>query len=166
MELILVVAVLVILAGLSYPVIDSLFANSRLTEASDQIRARWSEARSRAIQERRSYRFAIKENTGKFRIAPDTGEYWEDGEPSANTSNQQALVMEGALPQRVLFGSPDALTTVSDWRTLVTFLPDGTANEDVEVNLSTKGTRSVTLRLRAVTGTATTAALTSTNKDS
>lgn len=181
MEVVLVMALMLTLGALAYPMVDSLYANSRLTAASDQIRARWSETRSRALEERRNYRFAVKDNTGKFRIAPDTQEFWPDGDPSADPGNpdQKPLVLENTLPDRVLFGNGNAQAGGNSqagsnpqgggntqpsggsagWRTVVTFLSDGTAKEDVEVTFSTRGARSVTLKLRGATGTTTTAAL-------
>lgn len=162
MEMVLVVALLVVLAGLSYPVMESYFASGRLSEASDLVRARWTETRSRAMQERRAYRFAIKENTGKFRIAPDSAEFWEGGA----RSDGEVLVVESDLPSRVQFGKSEAGAGGQDWQTLVTFLPDGSAQEDVEVPLSTRGSRIVTLRLRAVTGTSSVASLPGREKSS
>jgi prepilin-type N-terminal cleavage/methylation domain-containing protein len=170
LELSLVVALLVILAALAYPVVDNMYASSRLNAASDTIRARWNDARSRAMEERRAYRFSIKDNTGCFRLAPDSAEFWDDGEGLDEVdSDIPALVVEGSLPDRVYFGAGDgtaALDSASQWRTLVTFLADGTASDDVEVSFATQGARTVTLKLRASTGCAMTVSLPLANRDS
>jgi Tfp pilus assembly protein FimT len=168
----LVVAMLVILAAIAYPVVDNMYASSRLNAASDTIRARWSDARTRAMEERRAYRFSIKDNTGTFRLAPDSAEFWDDGEGTDEIgSDQPALVLEGSLPDRVYFGAGDATAaagseSAQQWRTLVTFLADGTASDDVEVNFATQGARTVTLKLRATTGCAMTVSLPAVNRDS
>jgi len=169
MEMVLVMAILVVISALAYPAIDSLYASSRLTAAQDMIRARWSETRSRALSERRSYRFAVKDSTVAFKIPPDSTEFWGDGDPSSGQTpdDQKPLVMEGNLPDKVLFGNDNGTTgSGGDWRTLVTFLSDGTAKEDVEINLSTRGAGAVTLKLRASTGNSSTASLAASRSDS
>lgn len=164
LEMVLVVGLLVIIAGLAYPVVDNMYASSRLNAASDTVRARWSEARSRAMEERRGYRFAVKDNSGEFRIAPETTEFWDDADESNNGSNddQMALVVEGSLPDQVFFGGTGAAASsaAQEWRKLVVFMPDGSASEDVEVTFATQGSRAVTLKLRATTGCAVTAVAT------
>lgn len=168
-EMVLVLLLLVVLAALAYPVVDNMYASSRLSAASDTVRARWSDARTHATEERRPYRFAIKDNTGSFRIAPDTDEFWDDGEEDLLANDQEAFVLEGSLPDRVYFGSSDASGAdgaAQEWRKLVTFQPDGSASDDVEVSFATSGASPVILRLRATTGTATTVALPRPQRDS
>ena len=50
---------------------------------------------------------------------------------------------------------PDGSVPIGQWVTQVTFLPDGTAQDDAEVFLQYPATRPITLRLRALTGTTT-----------
>jgi len=159
MEVILVMAILVVMAAFAFPVVTSMYSNSRLNAASDMIRARWTEVRSRAVEERRAYRFAVKDNSGKFRVAPETAEYWDDAEQSDNPDNdREPLIVEGCLPDRVLFSDSNntggAGAEGQEWRKLVTFLPDGTAREDVEITFGTQGSRPLNLKLRAATGCA------------
>jgi Tfp pilus assembly protein FimT len=160
--MVLVVTMLVVLAALAFPVVDNMYAGSRLNAACDTVRARWSDARARAMEERRPYRFAIKDSTGSFRIAPESAAFWDDAEEELLGDDADALVVEGTLPDRVYFGAANAGAAGSEgaqWRKLVTFLADGTASDDVEVSFSTSGARSVTLRLRASTGCAATVSL-------
>jgi Tfp pilus assembly protein FimT len=165
MEVTLVMAILVIIAGVSYPAMSSMMATSRLNAAADQIRARWTEARSHAIQERQPYRFAVKDHTSQFRVAPDSSEFWSGGSAPAGGSDGHSVI-EGSLPEQVVFGTSSApsgsgstASAGGSWRTVVTFLPDGTASDDVEISFSTNGSRTVSLKLRAATGASTTAAL-------
>ena len=70
-ELLLVLALLVILAGLAIPSIDYMYADSRTMAAVDQVRSKWAAARGHAVGEGRAYRFSIMQNSGAFRVAPD-----------------------------------------------------------------------------------------------
>src|SRR6516165_5511545 len=92
-ELLLVLALLVILAGLALPSIDAMYADSRVTAAADQVRASWASARAHAIREGRPYRFAIAVNGNGFRVAPDSSEFWGGGDaPAAAGGGEPPLV--------------------------------------------------------------------------
>jgi Tfp pilus assembly protein FimT len=159
METVLVMAILILIVALAFPAIDAIQAGPRLSAATDLVRARLNEARTHAIQDRMPYRFAVKDGTGLFKIAPDTSDYWSDGSSSAK--DDTAWVFEGSLPERVVFKTADEGGSDSDsWHTLVTFQPDGTAADDVEMTFQTNGAPPTTLRLRGSTGSVTTAALT------
>jgi prepilin-type N-terminal cleavage/methylation domain-containing protein len=163
-ELALVLALLVILAALALPVIESMQAGPRLTAAADTVRANLSQARSKAIEDRRSYRFAVKAGTGEFRVAPDSSDFWADGSAGGGAPadpDEAALVVDGTLPEKVSFDTAGSGGTGggSDWTTVVTFQADGTAAEDAQVSFHTQGASPATLRLRAATGLITEAAL-------
>jgi prepilin-type N-terminal cleavage/methylation domain-containing protein len=162
LEMVLVLALIVVLAVMAYPVLESLQAGPRLAAASDLIKAKLNDCRTHAIEERRPYRFAVREGTGDFKIAPDTSEYWDDGlgSPSADPEDT-SWVLEGSLPDKVTFALGDNASNnpSGDWQPLATFLADGTAKDDVEVTLRTRGAAPMKLRLRAVTGGITTASL-------
>jgi len=163
LEIVLVLAVLVVVAALAVPVIDSIQAGPRLTAARDVIQSRLLDCRTHAIEDRRPYRFAFREGTGDFKIAPDTTEYWPDdalGGPSADPEDS-SWVVESSLPVGVTFSLAEGSSVggSGDWRTLVTFLADGTAKDDVEITLNTHGAPPSTIRLRGNTGMITTASL-------
>jgi Tfp pilus assembly protein FimT len=157
METVLVMAILLILAALAFPCIDSLQAGPRLSAATDLVRARLNETRTHAIQDRMPYRFAVKDGTGAFKIAPDTSDYWSDG--STPAKDDTAWVFEGSLPERVVFAPSEEGSTSGSWHTLVTFQADGTAADDVDMTFKTNGAPPTTLRLRGSTGSVTTVAL-------
>ena len=75
LEISLVLAILIMLAALTLPSIESMYAEIPLNAAVDMVRAKWAEARSQAILESRPYRFAVIWHTGEFRVAPETTEY-------------------------------------------------------------------------------------------
>jgi Tfp pilus assembly protein FimT len=162
-ELVLVLAILVIAGALAIPAIDSMQAGPRLTAAADQVRASLNDARTRALDEHQPYRFACKDGTGQFKVAPDTSEYWPDGAapgPLAGGGQSQAAVTDGTLPDKVVFACDDtAHGGAGGWQTVAVFLPDGTARDDGEVTIRTRGAAPTTVRVRSVTGMVETAAL-------
>jgi prepilin-type N-terminal cleavage/methylation domain-containing protein len=179
LELILVLALLVILGAMVYPSLDEMYGNNRLTAGADMVRAAWASARSHALDEGQAYRFAILPGQGNFRVAPDTSQFWggnkggTSGPPSAAGDNANAsFVLEDVLPKGVRFALPDSgplggapdsgnsnpapgSVDPGSWHSLATFLPDGTALEDVAIAFQRRGSRPVVLKLRGVTGVVT-----------
>jgi type II secretory pathway pseudopilin PulG len=166
-EVALVMTLLVLAGILALPFIQPMLAGNNLQAASDMLRARWTEMRSRALADGRPYRFAIKDNTGNFKIAPDGEEFWGDagtgGSNAAPMSDIPPWVIQEQLPGQVLFLKAGTIGTGSDpsvggsssggWTTVFVFLPNGTAHEDVQVTFGMAGSRSLALKLRGATGT-------------
>jgi len=173
-EMVIVCALLLIVAGLSIPSIESMYSDSKMQAAVDQVRGAWAAARSHAISEGQPYRFSESINGSDFRVAPDGSEYWGGGDPPAPTdANNPPMVKEASLPSHISFtvaasdpGSADPSTPSSSapstsggaWTTTAVFLPDGTAQQDVEIifRLSEAGATPISLKLRALTGGMTT----------
>ncbi len=170
-ELMLVLAVLGALAAIAYPSLEAMYGGFRVTAAADAVRAAWADARSHAIDEGRPYRFSILPQHGNYRVAPDSGQYWggSGGQPAADEPG--GYVLEQALPKTIRFRSandPPGVETGGEsslevgavqpgsWTTVVTFLPDGTASDDVELVFQGPGTRPLAVRLRGLTGVVTT----------
>lgn len=160
LEVVLVLAIMVLLMAVSYPSIETMYGEVRLNAAADQIRARWAEARTQAIEEGRPYRFAVQPD-GRYRVAPDTSEFWSGGGTGdANTVNETdspPLDVEESLPKGVKF-SDGGLANAGDpgdsggWTTVVRLQPDGSASQDVEIVFEAPGCRPLSLKLRALTG--------------
>jgi prepilin-type N-terminal cleavage/methylation domain-containing protein len=173
LELAIVVAILAIVAAAAYPTMESMYADLQVSSAVDQVRAAWTSARVRAVDEGRPYRFAVVPGKGNFRIAPDSSEFWTgSGGSTANTgdnSTDKPLLFEDALPKGVAFAVADsaALAAIDDtklpigsvdpaqYSSVATFLPDGTSREDVRVIFSRKGVPPIVLRIRGITGAVT-----------
>jgi len=165
-EIILVMAVLVILAGLSYPSLENMYGYYRVQAAADTLRGNWAEARTRAMEEGRPYRFAVVLGKGNFRVAPDGAEFWAGSDAAPADSGTPPLIASDALPKGIRFrrvdgprGDADSNTIVptegidpGQWSPLATFLPDGTARDDVAIVLEAEGARPVVVKLRALTG--------------
>ena len=146
-EMLIVLALIVLLAGLAIPSIESMYADSRLQAAVDQVSGKWSQMRTRAILEGRSYRFAVGPAGSNFRVAPDDGSYWAGGDPPAASDSQAPpLVVEDSLPRGIQFAQADTpdlnpydalnpapASSSGTWNTVAVFLPDGTAQQDVEI---------------------------------
>jgi prepilin-type N-terminal cleavage/methylation domain-containing protein len=161
LEVLLVVAVMVILAAMAMPSIEAMYGDVRLSAAGDQIRGRWADARSKAIEEGRPYRFATQPD-GQYKIAPDTAEFWNgSGDASTLDSNDTdvpPLVVEESLPKGIKFADESNSGGSSDgggWQTALKFLPDGTASADMTITLTADGYPPVQLRVRALTGAVT-----------
>src|SRR5947209_8598718 len=81
LEVILVVAVIALVAALFVPTLENLYNPYKTQEAADSVRAAWALARTHAMEEGRSYRFAVVPGRGNFRVAPDEDEFWTGSDP-------------------------------------------------------------------------------------
>jgi prepilin-type N-terminal cleavage/methylation domain-containing protein len=153
-ELLVVLALLLLLAGLAVPSLETMYADYRLQAAVDQVRAKWAEARAHAVAEGRPYRFSTSADGGAFRVAPDDSDYWGGGgDASAPAGAPDApLVFEDSLPKGIRFASADSAPAAGDWSPVAVFLPDGTARNDVEILFQARYCTPILLRLRALTG--------------
>jgi Tfp pilus assembly protein FimT len=67
-ELLLVLALLVIIGSIVVPVFTGSFSSVRLRRAGDQVLARWSQTRARAIETGDTFQFRFTPNSGAYRI--------------------------------------------------------------------------------------------------
>jgi prepilin-type N-terminal cleavage/methylation domain-containing protein len=171
LEIVLVMAIIVMFAAISFPSIEGMYADARLQGGCDSVRAAWAEAQAHAVNESRPYRFAVVPGKGNFRVAPDSAEFWtgEGGTAMADPENP-AYILENSLPRGMVFPDeggnvpnvpagesslPEGTVGIGQWVTMATFNSDNTVQEDVEIPLQYPGTRPMILRLRALTGTTT-----------
>jgi len=169
-EILLVMAILVVVSAVTIPSLQSMYSSYKLNGSVDSVRSAWADARARAIEEGRPYRFAVEPAGSSYRVAPDQPEYWNGGDGPSDDPNGHGLVLARSLPSGVRFAvngeeppshvpaepTKDTLAekpvTSANWSTAVVFLPDGTAREDVQVVFTVSGCRPVTLQLRGLTG--------------
>jgi Tfp pilus assembly protein FimT len=153
-------ALVVVIAAMAWPSIEVMYGDVKLTAAADQVRACWADARTKAIEEGRAYRFAVQPD-GKFRIAPDAGDFWSGGgsgdNSDSNDPDSPPLVIEDSLPTGLTFGDETNSGEGTDgpWTTILRFLSDGTASADRAINIQAEGYRTVQLKVRALTGAVT-----------
>ena len=86
LEVVVVLAIMVIISALAIPSIQAMYGSYKLNGAVDSVRAAWADARSRAIDEGRPYRFSVEPNGTHYRVAPDDPDYWPGSGP-ANDPN-------------------------------------------------------------------------------
>jgi prepilin-type N-terminal cleavage/methylation domain-containing protein len=173
-ELILVLAVMVVLAAIAVPSLDAMLGTYRVTAAGDSVRGAWALARAHAMNEGRPYRFSVVPHKGNYRLAPDSSEFWSGNGSAPNSTEASAkpFILEEALPKGVRFSDPngpakgdteaggDSLLPPGNvdpgsFVSAVIFLPDGTARDDRELVFTTRGARSLSLKLRGLTGVVT-----------
>jgi type II secretory pathway pseudopilin PulG len=177
-ELVLVLALIIMLAAIAFPSLDSMYGGFKVTSAEDLVRSAWARARAQAINDGIAYRFCVAPGKGNFRIAPDTDEFWtgNDGAAANTDLANPPLIVQDVLPKGVRFltGKPEHGGAVdsggdtivpaggvdpSSWASPIVFLPDGTARDDAELTLSARGANARVLRLRGLTGIVTSRAL-------
>src|ERR1700726_371758 len=91
MEILVVVAIIVLLAGIFVGVMSMMYADETTVSASDIVRARWAEARSRSIKDGVPYVFGVVWNENVWRIAPEGEEFWGSGaEPMPQSESQSS----------------------------------------------------------------------------
>jgi type II secretory pathway pseudopilin PulG len=171
-EIILVMTILVIISAMSIPSLQSMYGSYKLNGGVDAVRSAWADARARAIEEGRPYRFSVEQDGSSYRVAPNQDDYWVGGNNGPDDDpNGKGLILEKSLPSGVRFavnGEPSNPSTVeeptkdtleekpvttSNWTTAVIFEPDGTSKHDVGVQFSVRGCKATTLQLRGMTGT-------------
>jgi len=171
-EILVVVAVMAVIVVLTVPTLHEMYGDYVIEGAADAVRGSWADARAHAMNESRPYRFAFVPGKGNFRVAPDSADFWNGGDGSAQANDSTPpWVFQEALPRGVRFADGDSPLPPDDggdtslasdgvgseaWVPIVTFLPDGTASQDVEVMFQSRSGRQVVLKLRSMTGSVTT----------
>jgi len=169
LEVMVVMAIIIIASAVSVPSFRAMYGPYKRDAGVDSVRSAWADARARAMNENRPYRFAVEPRGSAFRVAPDDPAYWEGGDGPQDDPNGQGLVLEKSLPGGVRFvvngegggGQPEdsdanpleeKAVGSAEWTPAVVFLPDGTAREDVKMVFEVRGCRSTILQLRGLTG--------------
>jgi len=169
LEILLVMVIIIIVSALSIPSLHWMYDSYKMNASVDSMRSAWADARERAINENRPYRFAMDANGTAFRVAPDDPAYWEGGNGPDDDPNGQGYILEKSMPSGVCFmvngqGSseppPDDNKVTADdkpvaaanWSPAAVFLPDGTAREDVKVVFYARGCKPTNLQVRSLTG--------------
>jgi prepilin-type N-terminal cleavage/methylation domain-containing protein len=181
LEVMLVVAIVVVVAGLTWPLLERPIAYERLKSAADKVRATWVRARINAQTSGEPYVFTVLSEDeyeicqrslglnpdAGLGLTPDGGREVTlrfDEDPSEQRSGD---LSEGRLPDGVTFdleesyASPEtAAAGLADTSATgifsVTFYPDGTADDlslaGAGLVLKNKYGHRVLLQLRGLTG--------------
>lgn len=131
MEMIAVLAIILILASVTYPTFRGLKGNSDQKAAADAVRGQVADARGLAMFHGQPYRMAVSSDGTRVRIAPDTLDF--STHPAASTPSAAATAIELKLERATAAVEDDeygsAQADGGGWITVGTFLPDGTCRE-------------------------------------
>ena len=178
LEILLVLAILIAMAAVAWPSIQSRLAYHRLTSGADQVRAAWSGARVDAMASGRVHVFRCRHDSGENVVEPWYGldDVLDSSEVESTEmlDEQEALlrpeVEVGTLPKGVIFfggeaqldsRSAAAAATLTgtqerddDWSGPIFFYPDGTT-ATAKLHVSSESGQGIDLRLRGLTGVVT-----------
>ncbi len=174
--MLLVLAVLAAMTAILYPAVDRLYRTSRFTQAMEQLRAKLSATRVRAIDDGHAYQFRfepegrrmvvvafgqrsvpLERDERRFsRDQPSDESWYYFAELPQGLQFQSAAATGQRLSPQQLRALPEAreLTAVR-WSTPVLFFPDGSSH-DAAIRVTDGSGRSILLSVRGLTGAATT----------
>jgi prepilin-type N-terminal cleavage/methylation domain-containing protein len=166
-EIVLAMAVIVVIVSITYPSLEAMLRQSRITAGADAFRAGLMNARAQAVEEGTAYRVGIIPGTGNFRVAPDGDAYWKPGAMPQQDDGRQAYIYEEHMPNGVVFSDTGSPITVqkdgetfnepekvspADYKSVAVYLPDGTARQDYQALLCGRGGTPLWVILRSLTG--------------
>src|SRR5471030_1390268 len=99
MEIILVMVIFIIVASLSIPLIQTMLTDSRISASGDAVRGKMAEARARAMEEGRPWRFGFIPNSGIYQLAPEDSTDWDV--PSQDLDERPDLIRD-SLPKEIV----------------------------------------------------------------
>lgn len=163
LEMLMVLGIIVLLAGLSWPALRGPLSNSRLRDAAKMVRVELAKTRLQAMESDAVLEFQYEAGGTKFRVGvlreapvdPNTTEHVSAAAP--------VEWVEFELPSGVAFAAPEFAEVVSVetapigstddplWSSPVVFYPDGTTT-NAEFVLHNEHDTSVVISLRGLTG--------------
>jgi len=153
LEVSLVAAVITVVSALAYPSLQGMYGYYRVNGAVDAVKTGLAQARARAIEEGKPYRFALAPNGRRFRVAPDEPSFWSG--PARPGMNGRGGALEASLPEGVTFSAQEAdgqSVGADGWAAPAVFQPDGAAQEDMVLVFRAEGAQPRAVSLRAMTG--------------
>lgn len=158
LELLLVLALVVIVMAMSVPVMQSMLTDARVTGAGDAVHGAMADARARAMDEGRPWKFGYIPGANIYQIAPEDSDEWN---ASARDAAIKAGLLRDELPPETYFGrkyedimfGSEPPNAESNWETGAIFLADGSARDDAEVYVGKPGMPPMKIALRGITGT-------------
>ena len=169
LEVCLVLAILVVIAGISLPLMEGTLSRAALEGGSDLLRGAWAKARLAAMQSGETYVFRFEPQGSRFQIvaldslgAPELNELAPDENDAEPFTSQIVSLSDNRLPDGIVFTGGDVslsnqlmamlpTATEGPWSQPILFHPDGTTS-DAYVLLANN--RQITMRvsLRGLTG--------------
>jgi prepilin-type N-terminal cleavage/methylation domain-containing protein len=155
MEMMLTLAVMVMIAGLSWPVFSRSFDNLRLKKAGDALRTAWASARLQAMTTGETHVFRFEYGAGNYVVA-----VWNTGESATEAAAATPLERPGMLPEGTVFHASEKIVDARAAMTEGTggqetpqlyFYPDGTTST-AQVLIANEHERFLKVELRGLTG--------------
>ena len=161
MELVFVLAIIIIAAAISVPVISTMMSDMSVTASGDRLRAMLAETRANAVADGRPWRLAFIPNTGIYQMAPEDSSEWSNA--AATDTSQQAELVRDSLPKEIvmslnqddIMGNEKGLPPGGNWETIAIFDPVGTARDDTLIYYGKPGSGPDRIGVRALTGVVT-----------
>ncbi|MGI9455461.1 MAG: prepilin-type N-terminal cleavage/methylation domain-containing protein [Aeoliella sp.] len=160
-EMLLVLALLVMIAGITAVALDGSMMSARLDEGAQRVRTAWSDARLQTISAGEQMAFTCLLGSRDFRLSS-----CNDSCAPAGTGEETSEGASGQLPNGIVFRSLRSTPRNSpvqelstrppnegQWSSPVIFTPDGTSYDAVVVIENESG-RQIELSLRGLTCTA------------
>jgi prepilin-type N-terminal cleavage/methylation domain-containing protein len=159
-ELVIVLAILVIVAAISVPVLRTMLDDAHMTAGGDMLRARLADTRAKAFDTGKPWKLAYLPNTGIFQFAAEDADEWNDTD---QTPREMPDYVRGELPKDIIMavnrddiaGAQGAPQAAGGWQTLAVFTGEGSATEDGVVYIGKAGFMPLRLRVRGLTGAVT-----------
>lgn len=171
-EILLVLALLVVIAGMMMPAISNSLSHARLTSGGEMVRAAWGKARLSAMQAGEAYVFRYEEGGSRYQIAQLAALSAEDAgdlntlPPLTDDDEEYAeadmlRLAKSRLPTDIIFSQGQvaavpqmagpALAAEGGWSQPITFYPDGTTS-DAAVLVANADGETLRVTLRGLTG--------------
>lgn len=171
-EIILVLALMVVIAGVTMPVISNAVTRARLESAGEMVRAAWGKARLAAMQAGEAYVFRYEEGGSRYQIAQLAALSAEGAAelnvlPSLSEDDEEYAeadmlrLSKNRLPTEIVFAQGrvatvpqavgPAMASQGGWSQPILFYPDGTTS-DAAVLLANADGETLRVTLRGLTG--------------
>jgi Tfp pilus assembly protein FimT len=170
-EVCLVLALLVIISAVAFPLMEGTFSRAGLESGAELVRGAWARARLAAMDSGQTHVFRFEPRASRFQIVtldqlgmPDS-EMITPEDPNAEHAVADMLRLpQSRLPDGVVFAAGDisdssqvlatlGTATQSAWSAPILFHPDGTTS-DASIVLANAEQNTVRITLRGLTGIA------------
>jgi prepilin-type N-terminal cleavage/methylation domain-containing protein len=174
LELLLVLALLVVIAAISVPLLEGSFSRATLYGAGDLLRGAWAKARLSAMQSGQTHAFRYEPLGSRFQIvalnalgAPEHSELMPEDPETREETTEFVRLSQNRLPDGAVFHSGNVassaktlatmpMTAESGWSPPILFYPDGTTS-DATLLLINDRQLAIRVTLRGLTGISQTA---------
>ena len=171
-EVLLVLALLVVIAAVSIPLVGNSLARARLDNSGELVRSAWGKARLAAMQAGEPYVFRYEPKGSRYQIAclsaitaedaDDLNTLPAESEEDAEYAEADMLRLEKSrLPTEIVFSAGEvaalpqlaAAAAAADggWSPPILFYPDGTTS-DASVLVANSSGETIRVTLRGLTG--------------